>query len=63
MSKTRGRLLKLGPAENSTRVIDGIQAHWLFIALIVKVGARKRVDGLKRCAKSGCVAYRTREDK
>src|SRR5262249_32573619 len=38
MSTTTRRLFKLGPRENSTRVIDGIQAHWFFIVLFARVG-------------------------
>ena len=38
---------KLGPTENSTRVIDGIQAHWLFIVLFAKVAP---VTRKKNCA-------------
>src|SRR5262249_4911192 len=37
MSTTTRRLFKLGPTENSTRVIDGIQVHWFFIVLFAKV--------------------------
>jgi len=73
MSKTARGLLKLGPRENSTRVIDGIQLRKLsqvanpncpevMLAVRVQVfAARKRDDGLKGSDKSGAVASRTRE--
>jgi len=73
MSKTARWLLKLGPTENSTRVIDGIRLRKLsqvanpngpevMLAVRVQVfAARKRDDALKGSDKSGAVASRTRE--
>jgi hypothetical protein len=41
MSKTTRRLLKLGPTENSTRVIAGIQARKLIQVALVAVGKNR----------------------
>jgi hypothetical protein len=73
MSKTARGLLKLGPTENSTRVIDGIRLRKLsqvanrncpeiMFAVRAQVFAvRERDDALKGSDKSGAVASRTRE--
>jgi hypothetical protein len=73
MSKTARGLLKLGPRENSTRVIDGIQSRKLsqvanrnhpeivFAVRVQVFAARERDNGLKDSGESGAVASRTRE--